>query len=243
MATQRQIVLDTETTGLDWQHGHRVIEIGCVELLNRRQTTNTFHCYLNPEREIDEGAEEVHGLSHEFLQDKPLFQDVVNDFLHYLGDAELVIHNAPFDIGFLDNELRRMGREQNQLSKDNPVLDTLVLARQMNPGQRNSLDALCKRYGVDNSRRDRHGALLDAELLADVYLLMTGGQAALSLGEVSRKTADDGQSADVQFVDRTGLHVLRLQTTVAEQQAHEKQLDLLDQKSAEGAVWRRLESC
>jgi len=189
MPILRQIVLDTETTGLDWQHGHRIIEIGCVELVNRRRTDNAFHVYLNPEREIDEGAQDVHGLSQEFLADKPRFADVATDFLHYLGDAELVIHNAPFDLGFLDNELRLLGRQERQISRDNPVLDTLTLARQMNPGQRNSLDALCKRYGVDNARRDLHGALLDAELLADVYLLMTGGQTALSLGRSSRGAA------------------------------------------------------
>ena len=235
MATQRQIVLDTETTGLDWQHGHRVIEIGCVELINRRRTDNAFHCYLNPDRDIDEGAEEVHGLSQEFLQDKPRFDGVVNDLLHYLGDAELVIHNAPFDLGFLDNELRLIGREQHRLSRDNPVLDTLALARQMNPGQRNSLDALCKRYGVDNSRRDRHGALLDAELLADVYLLMTGGQAALSLDELNSK-ANGKPGAAARRIDRSGLELVRLAPGAEELAAHEAQLDLLDQKCEQGAV-------
>ncbi len=237
MEVQRQVVLDTETTGLDWQHGHRVIEIGCIELLNRRRTENSFHCYLNPERGIDDGAEQVHGLSQEFLSDKPLFKDVVNDFLHYVGDAELVIHNAPFDLGFLDHELRLMGREQNQLSKDNKILDTLLLARQMNPGQRNSLDALCKRYGVDNSRRDVHGALVDAELLADVYLMMTGGQAALSLDEGARSGAAGPRKA--RQIDRTGRQFVQLSVSPEELQAHEAQLDLLDQKCELGAVWRR----
>lgn len=242
MTTQRQIVLDTETTGLDWQHGHRVIEIGCIELVNRRRTDNAFHCYLNPDREIDEGAEEVHGLSQDFLQDKPRFADVVNDLLHYLGDAELVIHNAPFDLGFLDNELRLIGRDQQQLSRDNPVLDTLLLARQMNPGQRNSLDALCKRYGVDNSRRDRHGALLDAELLADVYLLMTGGQAALSLDEINNRAAGNNGGV-ARRIERSGLDLVRLSASAAELAAHEGQLDLLDDNCEQGAVWRRAESC
>lgn len=238
MPTQRQIVLDTETTGLDWAHGHRVIEIGCIELINRRRTENHFHVYLNPEREIDEGAIEVHGLTQEKLADKPLFKDVATDFLHYLGDAELVIHNAPFDIGFLDNELRLIGREQHRLSRDNPVLDTLVLARQMNPGQRNSLDALCKRYGVDNSVRNLHGALLDAELLADVYLLMTGGQTRLSLGRSAAGNDSGGTAASGQ-IDREGLNLVRLQASDEDLAAHERQLDLLDEKCESGAVWRR----
>ncbi len=241
MAELRQIVLDTETTGLEWGHGHRVIEIGCVELVNRRRTDNAFHVYLNPQRDIDDGAVEVHGLTQEFLSDKPLFADIVNDFLHYLGDAELVIHNAPFDVGFLDNELRLIDRGQNQLSKDNPILDTLVLARQMNPGQRNSLDALCKRYGVDNTSRKLHGALLDAELLADVYLMMTGGQATLSLGGDSGSGA--GDTAEAARIDREGLTLVRLQPAADELEAHERQLDLLDRKCAGGAVWRRTDSC
>lgn len=242
MTLQRQIVLDTETTGLEWAHGHRVIEIGCVELINRRRTDNSYQVYLNPEREIDEGAEQVHGLSQKFLQDKPLFRDVVNDFLHYLGDAELVIHNAPFDIGFLDNELRLLGRDERQVSKDNPILDTLVLARQMNPGQRNSLDALCKRYGVDNARRDKHGALLDAELLADVYLMMTGGQTALSLGGDSTG-GNTHRGGEVSLIDRSGLNLVRLEAEKAELEQHEQQLDLLDSKCDAGAVWRRSDSC
>lgn len=238
MPELRQIVLDTETTGLEWSHGHRVIEIGCIELINRRRTGNSFHVYLNPERDIDEGAVEVHGLTSERLANEPLFSDIANDLLHYLGDAELVIHNAPFDVGFLDNELRLIGRDERQLSKDNPVLDTLVLARQMNPGQRNSLDALCKRYGVDNSSRDLHGALLDAELLADVYLLMTGGQTRLSLGE--QAAAKGGQaSGSAGLIEREGLNLVRLEASAEDLEAHEQQLDLLDQKCDAGAVWRR----
>ena len=154
----RQVVLDTETTGLEPSQGHRIIEIGCVEILNRRKTDHKFHCYINPQREIDEGAQEVHGLSARDLADKPLFEDVAREFLEFVGDAELVIHNAAFDVGFLDNELRMAGLKDSQLSVCNQILDTLTLARQIHPGQRNSLDALCKRYGVDNSSRDLHGA-------------------------------------------------------------------------------------
>ena len=191
----RQIVLDTETTGLEPEQGHRIIEIGCVEMINRRLTGRTFHHYLNPERDIDPGAQEVHGLSREFLSDKPLFGDVADEFLEFVGDAELVIHNAPFDVGFLDAELTRLARELPAMQVVCPVLDTLVLAREMHPGQRNSLDALCRRYQVDNSQRELHGALLDARILAEVYLAMTGGQAALSLG-TERKSSAVGQPVD-----------------------------------------------
>jgi DNA polymerase-3 subunit epsilon len=237
----RQIVLDTETTGLDWQQGHRVIEIGCVEILHRRRTTNSFHCYLNPERDIDPGAQEIHGLSLEFLSDKPAFADIAGEFLDYLGDAELIIHNAPFDLGFLDYELREHGRtEVGPLSRTNPVLDTLVLARQQSPGQRNSLDALCKRYGIDNSRRDRHGALLDAELLADVYLAMTGGQTRLSLDDAAPSGTETG-AAVPNYVDRTGLTLITLQADDADRSAHEAHLDMLDKSSDGKTVWRRVD--
>lgn len=178
----RQIVLDTETTGLSPEEGHRIIEIGCLELIERRVTRNRFHVYLNPERRIDAGASEVHGISDEFLADKPRFAEIAEDFLAFVGGAELVIHNAPFDVGFLNHELRLLGESHGELGSYCTVTDTLALARKKHPGQRNSLDALCKRYGVDNSRRELHGALLDAEILADVYLAMTGGQMTL-LGE------------------------------------------------------------
>ena len=184
----RQIVLDTETTGLEVSQGHRVIEIGCVELVNRRVTGNDWHHYVNPEREIDSGAYEVHGLSLEFLQDKPRFEALAQDFLDYVAGAELVIHNAAFDVGFLDYELSRLQPAMPPLAEKCNILDTLLLARQKHPGQKNSLDALCKRYEIDNSQRSLHGALLDARILADVYLAMTGGQASLGL--------DTGQSAD-----------------------------------------------
>lgn len=174
----RQIILDTETTGIGHEQGHRVIEIGCIELIDRKLTGKHYHVYLNPEREVDEGAFRVHGISSHFLQDKPLFKDVVSDFLQFVGGAELIIHNAPFDVGFLNSELRHV-HWKKKLEEYCDIFDTLVLARDKHPGQRNSLDALCKRYGVDNSNRQLHGALLDAEILAFVYLAMTGGQASL----------------------------------------------------------------
>jgi DNA polymerase-3 subunit epsilon len=177
----RQIVLDTETTGLEPASGHRIIEIGCVELIDRKLTGNRFHVYLNPEREIDAGAVEVHGLSAEFLADKPRFADIAADLLVFLTGAELVIHNAPFDVGFLNHELRLLRGECSDINQYCTVLDTLALAKSKHPGQRNNLDALCKRYSVDNSHRDLHGALLDAEILAEVYLAMTGGQTRLAL--------------------------------------------------------------
>jgi DNA polymerase-3 subunit epsilon len=178
----RQIVLDTETTGLDPAQGHRVIEIGCIEIENRRLTGRHFHCYLNPDREIDEGAVQVHGITSTFLADKPRFRQVAADFLQFVSEAELIIHNAPFDIGFLNCELKLAGVQYGRLEDYCSVVDTLTMARKKHPGQRNSLDALCKRYEVDNSQRDLHGALLDAEILADVYLLMTGGQTSFQLG-------------------------------------------------------------
>ncbi|ANE55938.1 DNA polymerase III subunit epsilon [Methylomonas sp. DH-1] len=175
----RQVVLDTETTGINPKEGHKVIEIGCVELVNRRLTRNHFHVYLNPDREIDAGAIEVHGITNEFLRDKPRFADVVDDFMAFTAGAELIIHNAPFDVGFLNHELSLLPRETRTVESNSSVFDTLAYARKKHPGARNSLDALCKRYGIDNSHRELHGALLDAEILADVYLLMTGGQASL----------------------------------------------------------------
>ncbi|MCO7225422.1 DNA polymerase III subunit epsilon [Pleionea sp. CnH1-48] len=178
---RRQVVLDTETTGLEPEQGHKIIEIGCVELVNRRLTGRHYHQYLQPDREIDDGAIEVHGITNEFLADKPRFADVVDDFLSFVDGAELVIHNAPFDIGFLDWELKSLGAGKGVMSDYCSVLDTLVLARQIHPGQKNNLDALCKRYAIDNSHRDLHGALLDSEILADVYLMMTGGQTSLTL--------------------------------------------------------------
>jgi len=174
----RQIVLDTETTGIGPEHGHRIIEIGCVELIERKLTNNNFHVYINPDRFVDEAAFKVHGISNEFLQDKPLFADIVSEFLNYVKGAELIIHNAPFDVGFLNSELKHV-RHAKRIEDYCTVFDTLVYAREKHPGQRNSLDALCKRYEIDNSNRQLHGALLDAEILAWVYLSMTGGQGSL----------------------------------------------------------------
>ncbi len=183
--TVRQIVLDTETTGLEPEQGHRIIEIGCVELLERRLTGNNFHQYLQPDREIDAAAIEVHGITNEFLADKPRFKEVATDFIEYVRGAELIIHNAPFDVGFLDHELAMVSKDPVRIAELCKVTDTLVMAKRMHPGQRNSLDALCKRYAIDNSHRELHGALLDAEILSDVYLRMTGGQALLSLDDRS----------------------------------------------------------
>ena len=207
------IVLDTETTGLNAADGHRVIEVGCVRLANRKHTDLRFHSYVNPGRGIDPEAQEVHGITEQFLEDKPVFSEVVDHFLEFVGGSELVIHNAPFDIGFLNQELELTGSSV-RLEDICEVTDSLELARQMHPGQRNSLDALCRRYGVDNSGRDLHGALLDAEILADVYLAMTGGQTTLTLeGAPSREAATDSTESgfrnDVEFpvicVDETEL--------------------------------------
>lgn len=233
----RQIVLDTETTGLEPELGHRVIEIGCVELVNRRPTGRTFHHYLNPEREIDAGAQDVHGLSTEFLADKPRFAEVAEEFLEFVHGAELVIHNAPFDMSFLDAEFRRVRVDGPPLVEVCPVLDTLILAREMHPGQRNSLDALCKRYEVDNSRRDLHGALLDAQILAEVYLAMTGGQATLSLGAEPASAA--GGQRVAQRLQRQGVELMVIPATADELAAHEDALDRLEQSARDGCVWRR----
>lgn len=239
----RQIVLDTETTGLDVASGHRVIEIGCVEVINRKLTGVHFHQYINPEREVDIGAFEVHGISNEFLSDKPTFAQIANEFVAFLDGSELVIHNAPFDLGFLNSELARLaedGRQEAiQLDAMCSVVDTLTMARKKHPGQRNSLDALCQRYGVDNSSRDLHGALLDAEILADVYLTMTGGQATLVLQSENREVGSDsswvtGERVPVQRAVG-GIPVIR--PTSQECKAHEAFLDLLESRS-DGALWR-----
>ena len=189
----RQVVLDTETTGLSTAHGHRIIEIGCLELVDRRLTGREFHRFLNPDRDIDQGAEAVHGISRKDLENEPRFPEIVDDLLEFLKDAELIIHNASFDIGFLDHELRLMKHSQPKIEAHATVLDTLTLARGIHPGQRNSLDALCKRYEVDASKRDVHGALIDSELLANVYLAMTGGQTALLLDEETTTGAAAGR--------------------------------------------------
>jgi len=223
----RQIILDTETTGLEPSEGHRIIEIGCVELIDRRPSQHHFHQYINPEREIEEGAMEVHGISNEFLQDKPVFADVVADLLTFVDGAELIIHNAPFDIGFLDWELSQLERP-DRMSDHVAVLDTLELARELHPGQRNSLDALCKRYEVDNSSRKLHGALLDAEILADVYLAMTGGQSDLGLSfQADEPVASD--PGDFSRGERPALLVLT--ANPQELAAHEARVRAIQEKS------------
>lgn len=197
----RQIVLDTETTGLNPEQGHKVIELGAVELINRRATGNTFHYYLNPEREIEAEALAVHGISNEFLVDKPLFNEIAQDFLLFIKDAELIIHNAPFDIGFLNHELKQCPKKFGSVADYASVLDTLVLARTLHPGQKNSLDALCKRYQIDNSNRELHGALLDAQILADVYLAMTGGQGSLFGDDLAQTQSVTDSRASVNISD------------------------------------------
>ena len=234
----RQIVLDTETTGLDPAQGHRIIEIGGIELVNRRLTDQRFHVYLQPDRDIDAAARGVHGISNEFLADKPRFADVAADFLAFVSDAELIIHNAPFDIGFLDQELRLWGGVQGSMADFCAILDTLQLARQLHPGQRNTLDALCKRYNIDNSQRSLHGALLDAEILAYVYLAMTGGQVALTL-EANTRRGQRSQSASL-AADRAPLTVIR--ATPEESAAHARYLEILDKSSGGNCVWKRLEA-
>ena len=187
----RQIVLDTETTGLEPSQGHRIIEIGCVELIDRKLTGNNYHQYIQPDRESDEAALEVHGITTEFLQDKPRFADVIDDFIDYIRGAELIIHNAPFDVGFIDHELKLAGAEYGSIATYCEVIDTLVMARKMRPGQKNNLDALCKHFDVNNTHRELHGALLDSEILAEVYLRMTGGQVGLLL-DAEQEAAESG---------------------------------------------------
>ncbi|MCB1877866.1 MAG: DNA polymerase III subunit epsilon [Chromatiales bacterium] len=228
----RQIVLDTETTGLEPAQGHRIIEIGCVELINRQLTNNNFHQYLNPDREIDAGAIEVHGITNEFLADKPRFEDVATDLREYLQGAELVIHNAPFDVGFLNHEFRLA--DLGPLEEIATVLDTLEMARAMHPGQRNSLDALCKRYDISNAHRTLHGALLDSEILADVYLAMTGGQATLAL-DGSGDTPTGGEQITHRKVSITGLPVVP--PSEAELAAHLQRLAAIDKASGGQCVW------
>ena len=233
----RQIVLDTETTGLEPELGHRIIEIGCVELVNRRVTGRTFHRYLNPERAIDEGAMAVHGIKRADLDDKPKFADIADELVAFISDAELVIHNAAFDVAFVDAELARLPGGARNVAMLCRVLDTLTLARSMHPGQRNNLDALCKRYEVDNSRRDLHGALLDAQILADVYLAMTGGQVGLALsdGPTAARSASDGQA--VHALVRTDLPLCILMATEEEARAHESMLAIIAKASGGKCLW------
>jgi DNA polymerase-3 subunit epsilon len=233
MSELRQVMLDTETTGLEWRQGDRVIEIGCVEMLNRKLTGQRFHRYLNPERAIAAGAQAVHGLSDEFLADKPKFAEIADELIEFLNGAEVIIHNAPFDVGFLDNELALLGREPLKTACD-AITDTLRMARDLRPGKKNSLDALCSEFGVDNSGRQLHGALLDAELLAEVYLAMTRGQESLVMD------LDSGTAAAIAFI--RGEHPpLRVVSPSAEELAeHERVLAEIDQESKGKTLWRAL---
>lgn len=232
----RQVVLDTETTGIGAEKGHRIIEIGCVELIDRKLTGRHYHQYINPERPSDEEAVAVHGITDEFLADKPLYAQVAQSFYEFIEGAELVIHNAPFDVGFMDAEFRRINYPMT--NSFCTVLDTLVMARDMHPGQRNSLDALCKRYGIDNSHRELHGALLDAEILADVYLMMTGGQTDLMFmaGADDEEVSAEDILKQLDTVDSTSLRIIK--ANAEEISAHNEILDILDKKS-DGAIWRR----
>ena len=236
----RQVVLDTETTGLETSQGHRIIEIGCVELVGRKLTGRHFHQYINPDREIDAGALEVHGISNEFLADKPRFHQIAAEFFEFIQGAELIIHNAPFDIGFIDYEYSLLETgSQGPVADHCKITDTLVMARQKHPGQRNTLDALCQRYAVDNSQRELHGALLDAEILADVYLIMTGGQTDLLLsGDDSSEGEEVGESGIRRLkADRPALKIVRAGSE--ELAAHEIRLQEIDRASGGNTLWRR----
>lgn len=234
----RQIILDTETTGLEPSQGHRLIEVGCVELVNRRLTGRHYHQYLNPDREIDAGAIEVHGITNEMLADKPRFPSIVDELLDFIRGAELIIHNAPFDIGFLNCELQLVGRSE-RIADICGVVDTLVMARQRHPGQKNNLDALCGRYGVDNSQRDLHGALLDAEILADVYLAMTGGQTALALAGSESSTSQSGSAVGIRRLPPNRAPLPVILANAIELESHERRLLEIDKASGGKTLWRQ----
>ena len=235
----RQVVLDTETTGLEREEGHRILEIGCVEIVDRKLTRRHYHQYINPERDVDEGALEIHGITRQFLADKPVFRDIWETFLEFVNGSELIIHNAPFDVGFINDEMQRLDSSPGEITDYCSLVDSLELARNKHPGQKNSLTALCKRYQVDDSQRELHGALKDAEILADVYLLLTGGQATLGLGDeaATPATLADRAEATGPGGNRPKLRVIK--PSAEEMAAHEERLDLLDRKSEQGAVWRR----
>lgn len=223
----RQIILDTETTGLEPSKGHRIIEIGCVEMVNRKITGETYHVYINPDRSVDEGAQAVHGITSEFLKDKPRFIEIMKDFIDYVRDSEIIIHNAPFDVGFLEHEFRLAKLRPAKISAYCQVLDTLKMAREMHPGQRNSLDALCKRYHVDNKHREWHGALLDSELLAQVYLIMTGGQTTL-FGEQSENEKESVNIGSVEFAQKVYPKTPVIMASEIEIKAHQEFLTMLE---------------
>ena len=233
----RQIVLDTETTGLETSQDNRIIEIGCVELVGRKLTGRHYHQYVNPQRKVDVGAMEVHGISDQFLEDKPLFETVAREFLEFVDGADLIIHNAPFDVGFINHEIAKLKGAYQVIESGCRIIDTLALARQKHPGQKNNLDALCKRYGVDNSQRDLHGALLDAEILADVYLLMTGGQVNLNIS--GQQSSDGGQDSSRGGIRRLAQDRQPLRVVTASQEEvelHQQKLEAIN-KSSGNCVW------
>jgi DNA polymerase-3 subunit epsilon len=233
----RQVVLDTETTGLEVAQGHRILEIGCVEIIGRKITRRHFHQYVNPQRDIDDGALEVHGITQRFLKDKPLFADVWESFFEFVKGSELIIHNAAFDIAFINSEMQMLSPELGSLTDYCSVIDSLELARNKHPGQKNNLDALCKRYNVDNAQRDLHGALLDAEILADVYLLLTGGQVTLGLGDENEGV----MSGELKAIDKKRAPLKIIKATPEEMDRHFKKLDQLETSSESGCVWKELE--
>jgi DNA polymerase III subunit epsilon len=244
----RQIVLDTETTGLEAERGHRIIEIGCVELVNRRPSGRHFHRYLNPERDIEAGARAVHGITREQLLQAPKFGEVAEELFGFLSGSELIIHNAPFDLGFIDMELTLLAKIRGGAGPLPAgvrsvclVLDTLSLARERHPGQRNNLDALCKRYGIDNSHRELHGALLDARILADVYLAMTGGQSLLALDEAARERSGATRSAPAAATVRPAEPLRVVEATAEELAAHAELAALLQKSSGGDCLWMKLE--
>ncbi|MFL1453689.1 DNA polymerase III subunit epsilon [Marinobacter sp. GN3S48] len=233
----RQIVLDTETTGIDPSEGHRIIEIGCVEMVERQLTGRNYHVYINPEREVEAEAITVHGITNEFLADKPVFSEIADEFFEFIRGAELVIHNAAFDVGFMDSEFARL-KPVRKTADHCGIVDSLAIARKKHPGQKNSLDALCKRYGVDNSNRELHGALLDAEILADVYLLLTGGQTALSL---DAGTDNDSGTDGIRRLSAERKPLKVLKASEDECAAHDQFMELLA-KQAGGTVWERMDN-
>lgn len=240
----RQIVLDTETTGLDPKEGHRLIEIGCVEVMNRELTGRVWHQYLNPQRDIDADAMRIHGITNEFVADKPLFAELASDFLAFVNGAELIIHNAAFDLGFLNSELQALNPKLGIMTDYCSVLDTLLLARTLRPGQRNNLDALCKAYGVDNSRRQYHGALMDAEILADVYLCMTGGQKSLSVEEEKAEPLQPAQQTAHESIQltKTLWQLPEILADAEELQRHQQQLQAIEKASGGQCVFLKADA-
>ncbi len=231
----RQVILDTETTGLDPAKGHRIIEIGCVEMKNRRRSERIFHQFINPGRPIEDGAYDVHGISNEFLADKPAFKDIAQDLIDFVRDSEVIIHNAPFDVAFINLELKLLGKAWGRLEDYCTITDTLALARERHPGQKNSLDALCSRYEIDNSQRDLHGALLDARILLDVYLAMTGGQEALLLEDDN--ASEQGYVIRRRETDRNRPPLPCIQPTPEEAAAHQRRLEAIEQASDGKCIW------